>query len=163
GLTYTFKLRDANFSAGTPVTAQDFVFSWQRALDPEVGSPYGPYMMAGTIIGATEVSEGADPSEHGIVAEDEIPIVLTIERTTPSFMSLMAFGTFYPQNEAFVTEKGDDYASNSDNLLYNGPFMLTNWDGTGLTWTMQKNPEYWDAETFQLETINVDVVKETST
>ncbi|HSJ37862.1 MAG TPA: peptide ABC transporter substrate-binding protein [Planococcus sp. (in: firmicutes)] len=163
GLTYTFKLRDANWSDGTPVTAQDFVFSWQRALDPEVGSPYGPYMMAGTIKGATEVSEGADPSELGIEATDEKTLVVTLERPTPYFMSLMAFGTFYPQNEAFVTEAGDAYASNSENLLYNGPFMLTNWDGTGLTWTMEKNPEYWDADTVQLETINVDVVKETST
>lgn len=163
GLTYTFTLRDANWSDGTPVTANDFVFAWQRALDPEVGSPYGPYMMAGTIKGATEVSEGADPSELGIEATDDKTLVVTLERPTPYFMSLMAFGTFYPQNEAFVTDKGDDYASNSDNLLYNGPFMLTNWDGTGLTWTMEKNPEYWDAETVQLETINVDVVKETST
>ncbi|RLQ92975.1 peptide ABC transporter substrate-binding protein [Planomicrobium sp. Y74] len=163
GLTYTFKLRDANWSNGTPITAQDFVFAWQRALDPEVGSPYGPYMMAGTIKGAKEVSEGADPSELGVVAEDEKTLVVTLERPTPYFMSLMAFGTFYPQNEEFVTEKGDDYASNSDNLLYNGPFVLTNWDGTGLTWTMEKNEEYWDAETVTLETINVDVVKETST
>ena len=51
GLTYTFKLRDANWSDGTPITAQDFEFAWKRALDPEVGSPYGPYMMAGTIKG----------------------------------------------------------------------------------------------------------------
>ncbi|XKE93807.1 peptide ABC transporter substrate-binding protein [Metaplanococcus flavidus] len=164
GLTYTFKLRDANWSDGTPITAQDFVFAWQRAIDPDTGSPYGPYMMSGTIDNATEVAAGdLEPSELGIEATDDKTLVVTLERPTPYFMSLMAFGTFYPQNEAFVTEKGDDYASNSDNLLYNGPFILTNWDGTGLTWTMEKNPEYWDAETVQLETINVDVVKETST
>lgn len=164
GLTYTFKLRDANWSDGTPITANDFVFSWQRALDPAVGSPYGPYMMAGTIAGATEVSEGADPSTLGVVAEDDKTLVVTLERPTPYFMSLMAFGTFYPQNEEFVTAQGADYAQTSENLLYNGPFVLSNWDITqGGGWTMEKNPEYWDAETVTLETINVSVVKETAT
>ncbi len=164
GLTYTFKLRDANWSDGTPITANDFVFAWQRAIDPDTGSPYGPYMMGGTIKNATEVSEGSmEVSELGITAEDDKTLVVELERPTPYFMSLMAFGTFYPLNEEFVTEKGDDYASNSDNILYNGPFVLNNWDGTGLTWTMEKNEEYWDAETVQLDTINVDVVKETST
>ena len=164
GLTYTFKLRDANWSNGTPVTAQDFVFSWQRAIDPATGSPYGPYMMAGTIKNATAISEGKmDKAELGIEATDEKTLVVTLERPVPYFMSLMAFGTFYPQNEAFVTEKGDAYASNSDNLLSNGPFVLTNWDGTGLKWSMEKNAEYWDAETVQLDKINVDVVKEPGT
>ena len=164
GLTYTFKLRDANWSDGTPVTADDFVFSWQRAIDPATGSPYGPYMMSGTILNATAISEGSmDKAELGVKAIDEKTLEVKLERPVPYFMSLMAFGTFYPQNEAFVTEKGDAYASNSDNLLFNGPFTLTDWDGTGLTWKMQKNPEYWDAETVKLETINVDVVKEPAT
>lgn len=164
GLTYTFKLRDAKWSNGEAVTANDFVFAWQRAIDPATGSPYGPYMMAGTIKNAEAIAAGEmDKAELGVKAVDEKTLEVTLERATPYFMSLMAFGTFYPLNEAFVTEKGDAYASNSDNLLYNGPFMLTNWDGTGLTWSMEKNPEYWDAETVQLETINVDVVKETST
>ncbi|MDN7226178.1 peptide ABC transporter substrate-binding protein [Planococcus sp. N064] len=164
GLTYTFKLREANWSDGTPVTAQDFVFSWQRAVDPATGSPYGPYMMAGTIKNAAAISEGKmDKAELGIEATDDKTLVVTLERPVPYFLSLMSFGTFLPQKEAFVTEKGGAYASNSDNLLFNGPFILTNWDGTGLTWSMEKNPEYWDAETVKLETINVDVVKDAGT
>jgi oligopeptide transport system substrate-binding protein len=164
GLTYTFKLRDAKWSDGSPVTAQDFVFSWQRAVDPATGSPYGPYMMAGTIKNAAAIAEGKmDKAELGVEAKDEKTLVVTLERPVPYFISLMAFGTFLPQKEAFVTEKGDAYASNSENLLYNGPFTLTNWDGTGLTWTMEKNPEYWDAETVKLDKINVDVVKESGT
>ncbi|MDN7226175.1 peptide ABC transporter substrate-binding protein [Planococcus liqunii] len=164
GLTYTFKLRDAKWSDGSPVTAQDFVFSWQRAVDPATGSPYGPYMMAGTIKNAAAIAEGKmDKAELGVEAKDEKTLVVTLERPVPYFISLMAFGTFLPQKEAFVTEKGDAYASNSENLLYNGPFTLTNWDGTGLTWSMEKNPEYWDAETVKLDKINVDVVKESGT
>ncbi|MDS8798243.1 ABC transporter substrate-binding protein, partial [Streptococcus pneumoniae] len=97
-----------NWSDGTPVTANDFVFAWQRAIDPDTGSPYGPYMMAGTVKNAKEVSEGdMEVSELGIKAEDDKTLVVELERPTPYFMSLMAFGTFYPLNEEFVTEQGD--------------------------------------------------------
>ncbi|TWT07295.1 peptide ABC transporter substrate-binding protein [Planococcus sp. CPCC 101016] len=164
GLTYTFKLRDSNWSDGTPVTANDFVYSWQRSIDPATGSPYGAYMMAGSIVNATEIAAGdMEPTELGVTAVDDSTLEVKLERPVPYFMSLMSFPTFYPQNEAFISEKGDAYASNSENLIFNGPFTLTDWDGTGLTWKMQKNPEYWDAETVKLETINVDVVKEPAT
>ncbi|EGA90282.1 oligopeptide ABC transporter periplasmic protein [Planococcus donghaensis MPA1U2] len=164
GLTYTFKLRDSNWSDGTPVTANDFVYSWQRSIDPATGSPYGAYMMAGSIVNATEIAAGEmEPTELAVTAVDDNTLEVQLERPVPYFMSLMSFPTFYPQNEAFISEKGDAYASNSDNLIFNGPFTLTDWDGTGLTWKMQKNPEYWDAETVKLETINWDVVKEPAT
>lgn len=164
GLTYTFKLRDANWSDGTPVTASDFVFAWQRAVDPDTGSSYGPYMMGGTIKNAAEIAAGEmDKAELGIEATDEKTLVVSLERPIPYFVSLMAFGTFYPQNENFIRAQGESYGTTSENLLSNGPFILTNWDGTGLSWSMEKNPEYWDAETVKLETINVDVIKEAST
>lgn len=165
GLTYTFEIReDAVWSNGTPVTAEDFVFAWQRAVDPATGSSYGPYMFSGVVDNATEIAAGElDPSELGVTAVDASTLEVQLERPVPYFESLMAFGTFYPLNEEFVTAAGDDYATNSENLLYNGPFVLTNWDGTGLSWSLEKNPEYWDAETVNLETINYDVVKETST
>ncbi|MDW0117255.1 peptide ABC transporter substrate-binding protein [Sporosarcina thermotolerans] len=164
GLTYTFKLRDAKWSDGSEVTAHDFVFAWQRAIDPDTGSPYGPFMMSGVVKNATAISEGKmDKSELGIVAEDDKTLVVTLERPVPYFLSLMSFGTFYPQKEEFVTDKGDAYAANSDNLLYNGPFILTEWDGTGDSWVYKKNENYWDAENVKLDTINVDVVKDSAT
>lgn len=164
GLTYTFKIRDAQWSNGTPVTAHDFVFAWQRAIDPDTASPYGPYLMAGMIKNATEIGEGkAEIADLGIRAEDDKTLVIELERPVPYFLSLMSFGTFYPLNEEFVTEQGDKYASNSDALIYNGPFVLTEWDGTGNSWKYVKNEKYWDADTVKLDEINVDVVKETST
>ncbi|WP_432355519.1 peptide ABC transporter substrate-binding protein [Sporosarcina sp. A2] len=164
GLTYTFKLRDSKWSDGSPVTAADFVFAWQRAIDPATGSPYGPFMMSGTVKNATAISEGTmDKKELGIVAKDEKTLEVTLERPVPYFLSLMSFGTFYPQKEEFVTAKGDAYATNSENLLYNGPFTLSDWDGTGGSWVYNKNEEYWDAENVKLTQINVNVVQDSAT
>ena len=160
GLTYTFTLREANWSDGTPITSADFVFSWQRAIDPAIESPYGPYMMAGTIANAEAIATGEmEPSELGIEAPDDSTLIVTLERPIPYFISLMSFPTFYPQHEAFVSAAGDDYAKNADQVLYNGPFKLTNWQsGNGEMWIMEKNEEYWDAEKVILETINADVI-----
>ncbi|MFC4409498.1 peptide ABC transporter substrate-binding protein [Chungangia koreensis] len=164
GLTYTFKLRDAKWSDGSAVTAQDFEFAWKRAMNPETGSEYGPYMMAGVIKNATAISNGEmDFNELGVKAIDEKTLEVTLEKQIPYFLSLMSFGTFLPQKQEFVEGQGDKYATNSEALIYNGPFTLQEWDGTGLSWKLVKNDQYWDAETVQLTEINYDVVKEAAT
>jgi len=164
GLTYTFTLREAKWSDGSPVTAHDFVFAWQRAADPETGSTYGPYMMAGTIKNAAAIAAGElDKSELGITAEDDQTLVISLERPIPYFLSLMAFGTFYPQKEAYVTELGDQYAMDSDKLLSNGPFVLANWDATAMSWELEKNTEYWDAETVKLDKVEFNIVPDPGT
>ncbi|MFD2215394.1 peptide ABC transporter substrate-binding protein [Metabacillus endolithicus] len=167
GLVYTVKLKEAKWSNGDPVTADDFVFAWQRAIDPATASPYGPYMMEGKIKGAKEITAAAaekkeyDLNTLGIKAIDEKTLEITLEKPVPYFESLMAFGSFYPQNRKFVEEQGDKYATSHDTLLYNGPFVMTNWGGTTATdWTMGKNAEYWDAETVSLETIQYNVLKD---
>lgn len=164
GLTYTFKLRDANWSDGSSVTAHDFVFAWQRAADPETGSTYGPYMMAGTIKNAAAIAEGKlDKSELGITAQDDQTLVVSLERPIPYFLSLMAFGTFYPQKEAYVTEQGDQYAMDSDKLLSNGPFILAKWDAAAMSWELERNPEYWDAEKVKLDKVEFNIVPDAGT
>ncbi|MBU0904887.1 MAG: peptide ABC transporter substrate-binding protein [Firmicutes bacterium] len=164
GLVYTFKIRDAKWSNGDAVTAGDFEFAWKRAMNPDTASEYGPYMMAGVLKNATEISEGSvDFNELGVKALDEKTLEVTLEKPVPYFLSLMAFGTYLPLNEKFVTEQGDAYATNSDALISNGPFTLTEWDGTGSSWSLVKNDQYWDAENVKLTQINYDVVKETAT
>ncbi len=163
GLTWTFDLReDATWSNGTSVTANDFVFAWQRAVNPETGSEYGPYMMNGVIKNATAVSQGEkELSTLGVKAVDETTLEVTLEKPVPYFQSMTAFPTFLPMNEAFVTEQGDDYALSADSLLSNGPFKMTEWN-QGEGWTVEKNEDYWDADQVKLEKINVKVVKDTA-
>ena len=163
-LTYTFKIReDANWSNGDPVTADDFVYAWQRLADPAEAASYN-YMIQDVVENATEIINGEkEPSELGAKAVDDKTLEIKLVRAVPYFKDLLTLPMYYPQNQAYVEELGDKFASNSDNLIYNGPFTLTEWDGTGLSWVYQKNEDYWDADTVKLDTINFDVVKETST
>ncbi|WP_077623060.1 peptide ABC transporter substrate-binding protein [Sediminibacillus massiliensis] len=166
GTTWNIKLReDAVWSNGDPVTAHDFVFAWRRAINPDTGSEYGPFMMNDVLKNATAINNGeAEVDELGVEAVSDYELEITLEKPVPYFHSLLTFGTYLPMNEDFVTEQGDDYALTSENLIYNGPFVLQDWDPTANEqWTLVKNEDYWDAETVQLEEINVSVVKETST
>ncbi|ASK61986.1 peptide ABC transporter substrate-binding protein [Virgibacillus phasianinus] len=162
GLTWTFNLReDAKWSNGDPVTANDFVYAWQRAVDPKTGSEYGPYMMGGVIKNATKVNEGEMPVEKlGVKAKDDYTLVVTLEKPTPYFESLTAFGTFYPLNQKFVEAQGDKYATSSDTLLSNGPFVIKDWKSTSTSWNLVKNDKYWDAEAVNLNKLTFNVVKD---
>ncbi|MFY0760078.1 peptide ABC transporter substrate-binding protein [Metabacillus dongyingensis] len=163
GTEYTIKLReDAKWSNGEPVTANDFVFAWQRALNPETGSAYGPYMMMGKIKNAEALYNGkAKPEDLGIKAKDEKTLVVTLEKPIPFFKSLMAFPTFYPQNQKFVEEQAANFGKKSENLVFNGPFTIQGWEGPADTeWTLEKNAEYWDAKNVSLEKIQFNVSKD---
>ena len=73
----------------------------------------------------------------------------------------MSFPTFFPQNQKFVEEQGDNYGQKADNLIYNGPFVLTKWDGsTDSSWTYAKNDNYWDADTVKLDKVNWNVLQD---
>ncbi|MBM7554033.1 peptide ABC transporter substrate-binding protein [Thalassobacillus pellis] len=163
-LTWTFTLReDATWTNGDPVTAHDFVFAWQRAVNPETGSEYGPYMMNGVIKNAEAISSGEMPVEElGVKAVDDYTLEVQLEKPIPYFLSLTAFGTFLPLNQEFVEAQGDKFGLEANTILSNGPFKMTEWKHEE-GWTLVKNEDYWDAEKVNLEKINVSVVKETST
>ncbi|WP_156290133.1 peptide ABC transporter substrate-binding protein [Oceanobacillus salinisoli] len=163
--TWTFHLREgATWSNGDPVTAHDFVYAWQRAVDPDTGSEYGPYMMEDVIKNAKEVNTGeVEVEELGVRAEGDYTLVVELEQPVPYFESLTTFGTFLPLNQEFVEEQGDDFATSTDTLLFNGPFTLENWTSTANEWDLVKNEDYWDAETVQLDRINHVVVKDATT
>lgn len=166
---YTFKLRDSKWSNGEPVTAEDFVFAWQRAIDPATASPYGPYMMGGKIKNAEKITQlGSekkpyDVTELGVKAIDAKTLEVTLEKPVVYWEDLFAFPTFYPQNKKFFEEKGEAFASSAENLLYNGPFKLTQWEGTDATeWVLEKNEQYYDADKVTLAKITVNVVKDSN-
>lgn len=165
GLTYKVKLReDAKWSNGDPVTAADYVFGWQRTVKPETASEYA-YLYE-PVVNAAEITEGKKkPEELGIKATGDYELEIKLSKPTPYFDYLLAFPSFFPQNQKVVEENGKEYATKSDKSVYNGPFTLENFDGPGTDteWDYKKNENYWDKDTVKLTDINVSVVKESST
>lgn len=166
GRVYTFTIReDAYWSNGDRVSANDFVFAWKKALHPQTLSPYA-YIM-NDIKNASRILDPEDElygeiDKLGVQALDEKTLEVTLESPIPYFLSLTAFPTFFPQNEKFVVEHGNQYALGKDHLVYNGPFILQEWKQEK-GWTYKKNPTYWDQEAVQLEEVQFLVVKEPTT
>lgn len=159
----TIKLKqDTKWSNGDPVTAHDFVFAWQRAIDPKVAAPYGAYFMEGKIKNASEIVAGkAKIEDLGIKALDDYTLEITLVRALPYIESYLTFPLFFPQNKKFVEAEGDNYAKDATHLLYNGPFKMTKWDGpTGTEWVLEKNADYVNAKDVTLEKINFNVSKD---
>jgi oligopeptide transport system substrate-binding protein len=161
GKTYTFKLRDAQWSNGDPVTAHDFEYAWKKALNPDNASEYAYIMF--DIKNAEKVNNGELPvDEAGIKAIDDKTLQVELETIVPYFKSLLTFATFLPQNQAFVEEQGDQYGLEAANTIYNGPFVLSDWKHEQ-SFQMTKNQDYWEADVVKLEEINFNIVKDTST
>ncbi|WP_288394426.1 peptide ABC transporter substrate-binding protein [uncultured Vagococcus sp.] len=162
--TYTFKLRDdAKWSDGSQVTAEDFVYGWQQIVTPAIGSPNAD-VMVGVIKNAKEIYEdGADPKTLGVKAIDETTLEVQLERPVPYLKSLLTFAIFYPKKETFITEQGKDFATSSEKLLYNGPFVMEGWEAFADEWTYKPNAEYWDKDTVKLDSASVQVIKTPST
>ncbi|MBP1043469.1 peptide ABC transporter substrate-binding protein [Vagococcus sp. BWB3-3] len=165
GLVYTFKLREeAKWSDGQPLTAKDYVYSWQRGANPDTGSEYG-FLFTALKNGEAVLAGDKPVTELGVQAISDHELEVTLEQPTPYFDYLVAFSTFFPQRQDIVEKYGKDYAATSENAVYNGPYVLTDFDGPGtdIDWNYEKNPEYWDKETVKLDRIEVMVAKESST
>ncbi|MBT8896241.1 peptide ABC transporter substrate-binding protein [Lactobacillus delbrueckii subsp. bulgaricus] len=163
GKTWTFKLRsNAKWSNGEKITAQDFVYSWRRTINPKTASPYA-YIFSG-IKNADEIIAGKkSPSSLGIKALNQETVQVKLNRPIAYFKVLMAYPLFGPQNEAFIKKTGKKYATSSKYMLYSGPFKITGWKGTNDTWSFVKNNQYWDKQAVKLRKISYQVVKTTNT
>ncbi|MBM7586520.1 oligopeptide transport system substrate-binding protein [Bacillus pakistanensis] len=161
GKTWTFKIKDAKWSNGDPVTAHDFEYAWKRVLTPDTAAEYG-YIMY-DLKNAEKVHNGELPVDQlGVKAIDDKTLEVQLETKVPYFKELLTFATFYPRNEAFIKEQGDQYALEADTILYNGPFVLSEWKHEQ-SYQLKKNPDYWDKDVVKLEEINFNIVKDTAT
>ncbi len=162
GLTYTFKLKDAKWSDGTPITAQDFEYAWFRAIDPTVASEYSYQFYHIKNAEKFNTGEITDKNEVGIKALDEKTLEVKLERPTPFFLSLTSFITYIPAQKAAVEKFGQEFASAPDKMVYSGPFMIETWDKEQKL-NLVKNPNYWDADSVKLERIEGDMIADNNT
>lgn len=167
-LTYTFKIRKgAKWSNGDPVTAQDFVFSWHREVNPNTAAEYSYIFASAGIKNADKILDKNSPmygkvDELGVKALDKYTLQVKLDKPTPFFESLLWFGPFLPLDPKVVKKYGKQYATTADTMVYNGPYKMTNWQ-RGTAWTYVKNKNYWNANAYKLDKTNFKVVKEKST
>ena len=161
GLTYTFKLKDAKWSNGTEVTANDFVFSWRRLVNPDTASEYAFIAGIAGIKNADDISTGKmSVEELGVKAVDDKTLVVELSTPVTFFESLMAFPSFLPVNEAFFKEAGDNFATSKDTILANGPYKVSAYEPAATTIELAKNDTYWDAGAVKLDGLKFQVIKE---
>lgn len=143
GLTYTFHLKDdAVWSDGKPVTAADFVYSWQRLTDDDTASDYG-YLLGGIVKNATEINEGTmEPSELGVRAVDDKTFEVTLVAQCPYFISLCSFSSLVPVRQDIVEKYGTEW-TNPENMVCNGSYKLTEWVHDSYL-KMKPNEKYYD-------------------
>ena len=142
---YTFHLRDDIFwSDGEPVTANDFVYSWQRLVNPETASDYG-YFLDNIVLNAYEIYEEGtmDPSELGVKALDDKTFEVTLVAPCAYFLEMCAFASLVPLREDIV--EGNDDWTNPENIVVNGPYKVTEWVHDSYI-RMEPNEYYYDVE-----------------
>lgn len=126
GKTWTFHLRKADWSNGDPIRAQDFVYSWQRSLNPKTASPYA-YLFNG-VKNANKVQTGKLPGKDlGIKALDQHTVQVKLDKPIGYFKVLMAYPLFGPQNEKVIKKYGHNFATKAQYQVYSGPFKIVGW------------------------------------
>jgi oligopeptide transport system substrate-binding protein len=164
GKTITFNLRESLWSDGTPLTAYDFEYAWKRAADPATASEYSWIWDYTNVVNAPEAAVGEVPVDAmGVTALDDYTLQVELIAPTSYFMSLTSFYHFMPVKREAV-EAGPEGAWAKDPELYvsNGPFVLTSYTiGEGLT--LEKNPNFWNADEVNIDVINVKFIDEAST
>lgn len=151
GLTWTFRLREARWSDGEPVTADDFVYGLRRTLAPRTASIYG-YLLY-VIKGGQAVNEGkAPPASLGVRALGPRTLEITLEHPAPYLPQLLKHQSFYPVPRHVVERYGDGWVQ-PGRYVSNGAFKLAAWR-LGDRITAVKNPFFWDAANVCLDRVN---------
>ena len=158
--TYTFTLREnARWSNGDQVTAHDFVYAWQRAVDPATASPYGWYLELTQMVNAKEILAGSkSPSELGVRAVDDRRLEVKLNTPLPYFPAMTTYATLFPAHRATVEAHGADWTA-PGNMVSNGAYVLEELVLNEYH-TRVKNPMYWDAGNVIIEKVTGLVIND---
>lgn len=142
--TFVFHLRkDAKWSNGDPVTAEDFVYSFKRAVDPATASPYSWYLEMTNMVNAAEIIAGtADKETLGVKAIDANTLEIQLTTPVPYFVMMMGHTTVKPVHKGTVEKFGDQWTK-PENFVGNGAFVVDNWVVNERI-ELVPNKQYWD-------------------
>lgn len=162
GLTYTFHLRDGvMWSDGQPVTAEDYVYGFQRLMDPDTASPFS--FIGEVLKNGREVENGEVPVEElGVSAPDDSTVVIELAYAAPYFPGMLSGSFFTPCRQDLVETYGQDFAASPDKNVYSGPFVLTEWAHDSRI-VLTKNEDYWDADSVKLDRVEISILTDPNT
>lgn len=155
---YTFHLReDGVWTNGDPVTANDFAFAWQQALNPDVASDYA-YMLFFIKNAESYLNGECEWEDVGIKVIDDLTLEVTLERAVPYAPHMFTFGTLAPINQSFYETVGaDNYNTEAEYFCTNGPFALTEWSHNSQI-VLQKNDAFHGAGDIQVEQLTMKII-----
>ncbi len=160
GLTYTFYLREARWSDGSPLTAYDFEYSWMRLVNPKTAAQYSNLMSA--VHNAVPVIDGKMPIDSlGIIAIDDTTFVVQLDYPQPYFINLCSFEPFFPVHKLSVEKHGKRWVK-PENMISNGAYTLAELkyrQYIGVT----KNHQYWDSKSVSVNTIHFYSIENNNT
>ena len=149
---WTFHLRDAKWSNGEPVTAEDFVYSFQRMVNPKTAANFANYIADAKIANAMEIIEGKkDPSELGVKALDAKTLQITLSESIPFFPEMAAYTAMRPVPKSVVEKFGDTWAK-PENIVVNGPYIVKSWH-VGDKMVFAKNPHFYEADKVAIDNL----------
>ncbi len=152
GTVYTFHLRkDGKWSNGEPVTAADWVYSFQRAVDPKTASDYAPILAPIFNASAIIAGEEADLGKLGVAAVDEDTFQITLTGPTPFILGVLTHNISFPVHKATVEKFGDEW-TRPGNQVGNGAFVMSDWVPQSQV-TLVKNPNFREAASVKLDKI----------
>ena len=164
GTVYTFKIRDAKWSDGQPVTAHDFEYAWKRVLDPNLVPEPSEYSFQLFVIKGAEAYFNGEVGieEVGIKAIDDKTLEVTLLAPTEYFLELTGFYTYMPVRKDIVEKDPENWAKNPATAVCNGPFKLAEYT-MGDRVVLEKNDNYWQADKVNIARIEAPMIVEDST
>ncbi len=159
--TWVFTLRkNALFSNGDPITADDFVYGWRRYLDPKTASPYAT-TLAPFVLNGMEVAEGKKPvTDLGVRALGKNQLEVKTPFPVAFMLDLVSNTQFAPINKAVIEKFGKDWTK-PGNLVGNGAFVMKDWRVNSMV-VLEKNPKYWDAKAVVLNKVSFLAVEDSN-
>ncbi|HCR0111980.1 TPA: oligopeptide ABC transporter substrate-binding protein OppA [Enterobacter hormaechei] len=143
---WTFHLRPGiTWSDGTPITAEDIVWSWQRLVDPKTASPYASYPGSMRIVNGTDIAEGKKaPESLGVKAINDTTLEVTLKQPNAAFLAMLAHPSLVPIDKVLVGRFGDKWTK-PEHFVSSGAYKLSQWVVNERIVAV-RNPKYWDNE-----------------